>query len=152
DPGTIFIPGKGQIPDRTLPYGRMYAVWSTFLGKTANSSAIKLVSSIDGGNTWTTPNTKLSLGGLVQGASVVVDPLSGAVLIFWRQFKDQARPDAIMGAVSIDKGKGFSAPFTVALIDPFDQLTNLGAAPAIRITTYPTVSISVQHTDPDPSK
>jgi hypothetical protein len=153
DPGSIFIPGKGNVPDQTLPFGRIYAVWSTFVGS-SNSSQIKISSSIDGGATWGNP-TKLSAGGLVQGSIIVVDPLSGTVAIFWRQFKTSSQPNAIMGSISTNKGKSFSKEFVVALIDPFDQGTNLAGVvsptfsplnpPAIRVTTFPTAAVSVDY-------
>ena len=73
-----------------------------------------------------------------QGASIAIDPLTGAVNIAWREFKHtSAQPDAIMFARSTNFGATFSAPVQVATFLPYDQGTT---DTSFRASAFPTIA------------
>lgn len=71
-----------------------------------------------------------------QGASVVVNPVSGAVYIAWREFKRGGLPDVVKFAMSNDFGQTFTAPIVVATTSPFDQGTT---NTSMRTSAFPTM-------------
>jgi uncharacterized repeat protein (TIGR01451 family) len=74
---------------------------------------------------------------LSQGSTVAIDPRNGALQIAWRQFTDGVLPNAIVTVRSADGGTAFSAPTTVAAINPFDQGTT---DTSFRTNAFPTMS------------
>jgi len=74
---------------------------------------------------------------LSQGATLAVDPQSGALQIAWRQFNDGVLPDAIVTVRSTD-GTAFSSPAMLASILPFDQGTT---DTSFRTNAFPTLAI-----------
>ena len=60
---------------------------------------------------------------LSQGATLAIDPVSGALQIAWRQFNDGALPDAIVTVRSTNGGTSFPAPTVVSTLSPFEQRT-----------------------------
>src|SRR5262245_31284307 len=74
---------------------------------------------------------------LSQGATVAIDPGTGALQIAWRQFADGVLPNAIVSVRSNDGGASFAAPTTVALTNPFDQGTT---TTSFRTNAFPTMA------------
>jgi Right handed beta helix region len=98
--------------------GTMYvayaAITTTRLATGASDieSRIMFSRSEDCGATWTTPVRISDPAHKVnQGATIAIDPTSGAVHVAWRQFGlDETAPDAIMSAASENVGKTFRKP------------------------------------------
>ena len=82
---------------------------------------------------------------LSQGASLAINPQSGALQIAWRQFNDGVVPDAIVTVRSTNGGATVSPPKVVALLSPttsasagsLDQPT---LTTAFRTNAYPTLT------------
>ncbi len=72
-----------------------------------------------------------------QGASIAIHPLTGAVYVAWREFKNGNLPDAIQFASSTDFGATFTAPRTVATFSPYDQGTT---ETSFRSSAFPTIA------------
>ncbi|MGE5360732.1 MAG: hypothetical protein ACM3NQ_17080, partial [Bacteroidales bacterium] len=137
----VDIPRGGQtckVGGQTLPAGRVYAVYSVFLGDTTNNTTrLMLSQSSDCGSTWSKA-AKISEGlHTNQGATIAVAP-NGSLYVAWRQFAYDTQPDAIVVARSTDFGKTFSKATTIAKILPFDQNTS---GYSFRTNTYPTLAI-----------
>jgi uncharacterized repeat protein (TIGR01451 family) len=75
---------------------------------------------------------------LSQGATLAIDPLSGALQIAWRQFGDGVSPDAVVTVRSTNGGLAMSAPRVVAPVVPFDQGDS---NTSFRSNGYPTMAI-----------
>lgn len=133
------IAGTSSVPTQSFPFGTVYVLYTTFLGS-QNSSQVRIISSSDGGATWGKPVKVSASSGLVQGSNIAIDPITGTVVVVWRQFQTPSQPDAIMVVASTDKGRTFTTPLQVAAINKFDQPTTVGS---IRITSYPAIAISV---------
>ena len=71
-----------------------------------------------------------------QGATIAIDPLTGAVNVAWREFKAGGMPDAIRFARSTNGGATFTAPMTVTTFNPFDQGTT---ETSFRSSAFPTM-------------
>src|SRR5579862_6460050 len=135
------------INGRSVPAGNVYLAFTQFNGGGANTNGadtthghVMFSSSSNCGKTWSNPS-KLSSGSQVfQGATVAVDPATGAVWVAWRQFKnaDANTDDAIYVARSADAGKHFSTATRVSTLIPFDQNTT---ATSFRTNAYPTMAI-----------
>lgn len=72
-----------------------------------------------------------------QGASIAIHPLTGAVYVVWREFKNGNLPDAIQFASSSDFGATFTAPQTIATFSPYDQGTT---DTSFRSSAFPTIA------------
>ena len=72
-----------------------------------------------------------------QGATIAIDPLTGAVNIAWREFKAGGLPDAIRFVRSTNGGATFTPPMTVANFSPFDQGTT---ETSFRSSVFPTMA------------
>src|SRR5262245_36189645 len=72
-----------------------------------------------------------------QGATIAINPLTGAVYVAWREFKSATQPDAIQVVRSTDFGLTFSTPRTISLISPFDQGTT---ETSFRTSAFPTLA------------
>ncbi len=102
---TCTIPGgTSGVPDQTVPAGNVYAAYSVFLGDGTNPhSKILFTRSTDCGKTWEKPqklNETLSV--VSQSAMVTVNPVTGDILVAWRQFGDPnySDPSRIVVALS----------------------------------------------------
>jgi uncharacterized repeat protein (TIGR01451 family) len=72
-----------------------------------------------------------------QGATIAIHPLTGAVYVAWREFRNGSLPDVIQFARSTDFGVTFTAPTTVSGLNPFDQGTSVGS---FRSNAFPTIA------------
>ena len=142
---TCLIPARGNTPAQSFPGGLLHVVYAVF-NKSISNTKLMYAQSSDCGQTWT-KGTMIDQGVKIsQGASIALDPNTGAVNVFWRLFGEKNKPDAIYFARSTDGGKKFSKPGVVAAFTaarpPFDQptLPNVDAPNhrAFRTNTHPT--------------
>ena len=147
---------SGQFQDKpwiiTDKYGRVYIVYSIFLGEInvlggsgGNSlSKIMIARSLNNGDTWEKPS-KLSEGEFKnQGTTVTVDQNNGTIYVAWRRFARVNVTDAIVIAKSENFGRSFTKAEEVATIDfPFDQPTMgyLEGASQFRTLSFPTIAV-----------
>ncbi|TAK12921.1 MAG: hypothetical protein EPO35_10865 [Acidobacteria bacterium] len=108
---------KGPKPyTQTIPAGKIYIAYSriTTVG-TDVSSRIMLASSDDCGVTWSKPQQISDPADKVnQGATIAIDPQSGALYVAWRQFGlTTTATDSIVVVRSAASGKGFDKPAKV---------------------------------------
>ena len=94
-----------------LPAGPLYVVYSAFTGSGATlKSDIMFSSSVNCGVSWSTP-VRLSAadGSINQGATIAIEPNTGAVTVAWRRFtrSGSTQTDAIMVAQSLVLGRLF---------------------------------------------
>ena len=75
---------------------------------------------------------------LSQGATIAINPLTGAVQVAWRQFDDGVLGDAIVTVRSTNGGGTFSAPKVVATFSPFEQGTT---DTSFRTNAFPTMAM-----------
>jgi hypothetical protein len=134
----ISVPQKNGNPlVQSFPAGNVYLAYTAFTDETKPPSRIFFVRSTDCGATWSTPFI-VGDNALNQGASLAVDPVTGAVYIAWRRFKSPGITDAILFSKSTDAGQTFSTPQEVATITPFDQGTTVFS---FRTNGYPTMAV-----------
>jgi hypothetical protein len=128
---------NGPPLDQKFPAGNIYLAYTTFSDETRPPSQIMFARSINCGATWSRP---IALGdnALHQGATLAIDPNSGAVYVAWRRFKSPGVTDAILLVKSIDGGLTFTDPQVVATIQPFDQGTT---SFSFRTNAYPTMTV-----------
>ena len=74
---------------------------------------------------------------LSQGATIAIDPQSGALQIAWRQFNDGGLGDAIVTVRSTNGGASFSAPRVVGAVNAIDQGTT---GTSFRTNAYPSAA------------
>jgi hypothetical protein len=100
--------------------GNVYVAWARYTGQAANN-VILFSRSTDGGRTFSKP-TRLTEGRAEeQFADIGVGP-QGAVYVTYREIAHQGPTQNRIRIVrSTDGGRSFSAPSTVASIDPFDS-------------------------------
>jgi hypothetical protein len=100
--------------------GNVYVAWARYSGQAANNR-IYFTRSTDGGRTFSKP-VRLT-GGLAeeQFADMAIGP-NGAVYVTYREIAHQkSTQNRIRIVRSTNGGQSFSAPRTVAAIDPFDS-------------------------------
>jgi hypothetical protein len=122
-PGTCDIPFKrpdGTAGTRTVRRFEISVAFAIFLGSDQSSNtAIWVIKSGDCGVTWDTPGTKITQTVNVnQGISLT--SIGDTFVATWRRFKDSNSGDAIMYAVSKNRGTKWSLG-VVSDIVPFDQ-------------------------------
>jgi hypothetical protein len=81
----------GTVVQQTVECGNVYVAYARIQGDgtAAISSQIMFTRSSDCGATWTDPPKQVSLPNTInQGASVAIDPLSGNIIVAWRQFEN----------------------------------------------------------------
>ena len=118
----------GTLIQRSLPAGTALSAYTIFTGN-ENNNGTKLVvrTSPDYGETWSQAFFVAESVEVNQGASLIGDPVSDALVIVWRRFSDPLDPnaeavDAIMYSLSTDGGRKWSKAKTVADIAcPFDH-------------------------------
>jgi hypothetical protein len=134
----ISAPQKNGNPlTQSFPGGNVYLAYTAFTDETQPPSRIFFARSTDCGATWSRP-AAIADGALHQGATIAIDPGTGAVYVAWRRFKSAGITDAILFAKSTDGGATFSAPQEVAVITPFDQGTTTFS---FRTNGYPTMAV-----------
>lgn len=141
---TCALPNYG-----TVPAFNVYVAYSNFVGKdTANPHPqILMTVSSDCGATFGKPIKVSQSVATSSGSVLTVDPKTGAVYLFWRQFFTTANqsPDAIYMVKSTDGGKTWTNPSLVAQINAFDQFTTGNYQ--FRSSGYPTAAVSVDSTN-----
>jgi hypothetical protein len=139
--GWCVIPALPLQNTQIFRAGTVYAAWTQFTGAETNDVAsIMFSESIDCGLTWTRPLQISGTAKTNQGASLAIDPNTGALYVAWRVFAstNPTQADAIMYAASFNGGATFTKPALVADINAFDQ----GDTPSsFRTNDYPTISV-----------
>src|ERR1022692_2782479 len=139
--GLCVIPAFPLQNTQIFRAGTVYAAWTQFTGPETNDVAsIMFSESIDCGLTWTRPQQISGTAKTNQGASLAIDPNTGALYIAWRVFAstNPTQADAIMYVASFNGGSTFTKPAVVADINAFDQ----GDTPSsFRTNDYPTTSV-----------
>ncbi len=119
--------------------GAVYVAFTKFIGGPNSLNAqILLTHSADCGMTWATPVLVSTGQTTSQGASLAIDPTSGALYVTWRRFHNGLQGDAIMAVISSDGGQTFSQPGVIAdiTIPSFDLNDNQYA---FRSNGYPSM-------------
>ena len=128
-----------SVDGQTFAAQNVYMAYTILVGGDNNiRTKVMFAKSTDCGTTWD-PIKLSEMYSKNQGASVAVDPSSGAVYVAWRRFKGVNEPDSIIIAKSTNGGASFTKGVVVSNISfPFDQHTT-GAA--IRTNAYPSVAV-----------
>jgi len=135
---TINAPQAAGAPiSQTFSTGNLYVAYTTFVNEDLPPSQVMFTRSQDCGVTWSNP-MGISDTTVNQGASIAIDPVSGAVYVAWRRFQNGTLGDAILLVKSTDGGKTFSPAVQVAAINTFDQATS---AFSFRTNDYPTMTV-----------
>ncbi len=136
--GTVTIAGQ------SIPRSNIYSVYSVFLGNLDQNIRSKILfrRSTDCGETWG-PAIKISDSQhIIQGATIAIAPISGAVYIAYRRFLHPSQTNAIVVCKSTDYGQSFSTPVVVATLpasqDAFDQQLS---PTTFRTNSYPTMAV-----------
>ena len=97
---------------QTFAGGAAYAAYSVITGEgTEVRSQIYLSRSLDCGATWSAPQQiSSSLDPINQGATLAIDPGSGALYLAWRRFTADGTDDSIMVTRSLDQGRKWDPP------------------------------------------
>lgn len=140
----VDIPRSGALscqvgnPLQSIPAGNVYIAYNAFAGGNELAGAVMFSRSLDCGVTWSTPLQIADSTSTNQGATLAIDPNTGAVYLAWRRFASAANTDSIMFAKSTDGGQTFTAPVVVNPITPFDQGNS---STTFRTNTYPTMTV-----------
>jgi hypothetical protein len=139
--------GKPIKVSQSFACGNVYLVYTVFLGKSEGNqhSKILVARSTDCGATWSKPVKITESYNLNQGATVAIDPATGAVYVAWQVFVSNSDPASIMIVKSTDGGKSFGKAVQVARTRPFNQGTRPASADdpfrLFRTNAYPTLAI-----------
>ena len=139
--GLCIVPALPLKNAQLFPAGTVYAAWTQFTGAESNGvAAIMFSRSIDCGLTWTPPVQISGTAKTNQGASLAIDPNTGALYIAWRVFASTSptQADAIMYVASFNGGSTFTKPALVESINAFDQGDT---SVSFRTNDYPTISV-----------
>ena len=139
--GLCIVPALPLKDTQIFRAGTVYAAWTQFTGAESNGvAAIMFSRSIDCGLTWTHPVQISGTAKTNQGASLAIDPNTGALYIAWRAFVSTSptQADAIMYVASFNGGSTFTKAALVANIDAFDQSDT---SVSFRTNDYPTISV-----------
>ena len=134
-----------KVAGQSFSAGNVYAVYSILDEPVTRRSRILFSRSRDCGQTWS-PGQVLSGNNLLnQGASVGVDPGTGAVYVAWRRFATTgagAQTAGILVARSTNAGASFSTPVEVTggALSFFDQGTS---HTEFRTNALPSLAVSV---------
>ena len=134
---TCVISGA-NVPFQSFPGGNVYLSYTSFVGNDEEQGQILFRRSQDCGVTWSTPVVLTAGSSVNQGATIAIDPGSGAVYVAWRRFKSNGVPDAILFVKSGDGGQTFTPPTVLATISPFDQDTS---PTSFRTNAYPAMTV-----------
>ncbi len=144
--GRSFNSGTCLLPTSPAPVPAfsVYVSYSNFVGQSAGNPhpQIYVASSRDCGATFEKPKKVSQSVNTNQGTFLTIDPLTGAVYVFWRQIRTEVNgdPEAIFFSKSTNGGGSWSNPAMVAVINPFDQGTGPGK---FRTRAYPAAAVSV---------
>lgn len=127
----------GSTVQQSFRGGNLYVAYTTFAENGQAPSQIQFVRSTDCGGAWSKP-IALSDNIINQGATLAIDPVSGALYVAWRRFLSNGLEDAIMIVKSTDGGQTFTAPLQVVTITAFDQGTTDFS---FRTNAYPTMAV-----------
>jgi hypothetical protein len=138
---TCMLPGRTQ----AVPAFSVYVAYANFTGSSADNPhpQIYVARSHDCGATFE-KEIKISASiATNQGATVSVDPVSGAVYVAWRQFNNDANQSlsGVYFARSRDGGKQWDSPVRIADIAAFDQ--GPSSSTRFRSNALPTMAVSV---------
>jgi len=132
-----------------VPCGNVYIAYSAFVGKTDVNvrSKILFARSTDCGHTWSAPIKLSESQHTDQGATIAIDPNSGAIYVAWRRFMTSSQTSAMLFVKSTDGGLTFTKAAVVRELGlsfppspagPFDQKTSQFA---FRTNSYPTMAV-----------
>ncbi len=124
-------------PQQLISAGNVYVAYTAFAGDESHG-AIMFSRSRDCGATWSQPIQIAASTSTNQGATIAIQPSTGAVYVAWRRFASATDIDALMFSRSTDGGLTFSAPSVASLIAPFDQPTS---AVSFRTNAYPSMAV-----------
>ena len=139
--------GKPIKVPQSFACGNVYLVYTVFLGKSEGNqhSKILVARSIDCGATWSKPVKITESYNLNQGATIAIDPGTGAVYVAWQVFVSNSDPASITIVKSTDGGRSFGKAVQVARTRPFNQGTRPASADdpfrLFRTNAYPTLAI-----------
>jgi hypothetical protein len=143
--------GNVTIDGQSIPKSNIYCVYTVFLGNTSTNirSRINFRRSTDCGATWSSAVKISQSQHINQGATIAIDPASGAVYVAFRRFLHPSQTNSIAIVKSTDFGQTFTQPAVIADIQPFDQPATdaLGdnisdpAGPSFRTNSYPTMTV-----------
>lgn len=140
----------GSFVTQTFAAGNVYIVYSVFLGKGNNQhSKIVLRRSSDCGASWGPPVNVGESYALSQGATIAIDPQTGAVYVAWRTFRARNQPNQIVVAKSFDFGNSFTQGVPVVSLPPYDPanpaapsfLDQGTTATSFRTNAFPTIAV-----------
>jgi hypothetical protein len=139
--GVCIVPALPLQNTQIFPAGTVYIAWTQFTGNEANGvAAIMYSHSIDCGLTWSPPQQISGTAKTNQGATLAIDPNTGALYIAWRVFASTSptQVDAVEYVASFDGGNTFTKAALVTNIDAFDQGdTDV----SFRTNDYPTIAV-----------
>ncbi|MGA8442449.1 MAG: putative Ig domain-containing protein [Candidatus Sulfotelmatobacter sp.] len=139
--GFCIVPALPLKDTQIFRAGTVYAAWTQFTGPETNDvAAIMFSESIDCGLTWSPPVQISGTAKTNQGATLAIDPKTGALYIAWRVFASTSptQADAIMYVASFNGGATFTKPQLVTDITAFDQGETYES---FRTNDYPTISV-----------
>lgn len=112
----------GEIVDREWPNLRIIVTYAVFNGSNQNIRTYSTYSDEFGAaGSWSNPQQITNSSGLDQGLSVA--HIENEILYTVRRFQAGTENDAIMGAVSNNRGQKIGKVFEITDICPFDQIT-----------------------------
>jgi hypothetical protein len=128
-----------------VPAFNVYVAYSNFVGQDPNNPHPQtlVATSTDCGNTFGKPKKVSQSVATNQGTVLTIDPQSGTVYLFWRQFFTPANntPDAVYFVKSTNGGSTWSSPSLIANNVPFyEQETQ---STQFRAESFVTAAVSV---------
>jgi len=139
--GLCIVPSLPLQNTQIFRAGTVYAAWTQFTGPESNNVASILYSrSTNCGLTWSRPLQISGTAKTNQGASLAIDPNTGALYVAWRVFAstNPTQYDAVMYVASFDGGNTFTKPQVATYITAFDQAdTPL----SFRTNDYPQITV-----------
>ena len=131
-------------PTRTriqqVPAGIVHVAYAVFTGNTEqDGTKINYTRSSSYGDSWDPVATLSESQSINQAPDIATDDATGRVVLVWRRFANPTskQSDAIMSAISLDRGKSFSKATVLANLCPFTQNTT---ASSFRTTTHPFIT------------
>jgi len=143
--------GNVTIDGQSIPRSNIYCAYTVFLGNTSTNirSRIMFRRSSDCGATWGSAIKISESQHIIQGATIAIDPNSGAVYVAFRRFLHPSQTNSIVFVKSNDFGQTFSQPVVIADINPFDQPVTDASGDGVsdplgtsfRTNSYPTMTV-----------
>ncbi|HEX6040827.1 sialidase family protein, partial [Longimicrobium sp.] len=150
--GLCVVPGSGEIGPQQFKGGHVYLSYTAVSGDASNlQTRILFTRSRDCGATWSTPVSITDGQTVDQGTVIAIHPLTGWVYVAWRRIDPVQRTAAFLLAISLDGGKRFSKPITIASLAPYtleDGVTNVASVfeqgtsiVSFRTTGFPALTV-----------